>query len=144
MPLVDVRGRVLNPDPPAGFYLVGECPTCHSPVFYHGGGRFVTTDKLGQSVSVSVPETFFQTCGCPFKDEPFAIPVEYHIGHERDSLTSLFQLIETLLIKYAEAVAALKEVYDEHISNLSEASIEDQSGEADRTEHGDSTGQHTT
>jgi hypothetical protein len=136
--LLDSKGQVLNPDPPVGFYLIGYCPLCADPLFYHGAGRFEETNAYsGKTHSTAVPEEFFQLCDC---DIPaglqYKIPNVYHVGQERESIILLMSLWHNLRGRYITAIEQLEEMVNEYVtvSEIPEATPDDH-GSTDTPEH---------
>lgn len=90
--IVDLSGKRLFKEAPVGFYVVGECPECESPMYYHGSGIIHNQgDALTIPHDEVISQSYYPTCLCGVVPKEVAVPPVYSFAHERDSIDSLFQ-----------------------------------------------------
>ena len=132
------KGEILNPDPPAGFYMAGICPTCGNPVYYHGGGRGAKAATLTQPAEIHMLEAkVYKLCVCPdTEDFEVRVPKKYDLLTERGSLDTLFSGIHTMGLNYVHMQRTLlgmqeqlEEFMDERSRYLPEEADQGDSGE---------------
>jgi len=145
MSLVGMDGKPLTPNPPAGFYIGGTCPTCMMPVYFHGGGWYIVpSNALGPGRETEIPPTLFFTCRCEVDPSTFAveIPVGYDLLAERTSIDRLFFLYHALRDRYTVAMDQLQEAVVELAAYRDDISPNDLRGSTIRTGNEPSADEH--
>jgi hypothetical protein len=132
------KGQVLNPDPPAGFYMVGVCPTCANPVYFHGGGRGHKQATEAELATIfPIEPKVYKLCLCPDDtDFEIQVPKAYDLAQERDDIDTLFAAILSMVGNFGQMQRfamgmqeQLQEFADERSRYLPEEATTGDSGE---------------